>query len=234
MATIVNIADPTTPSNVVAVNSLGQIAISNFPSVQSVVGTVSIAQFPSVQAVSGSVDIIDRASRSLGHVIVDSGGSGTNTAPGYSIIQDPNSNSRKLAINSDGSINITITGNQSALASNITQFGGVSLTNTNPIPNQDIEQANYISATTPPSVTNIGTDTLYTFSSQVSRVILQNNTSVNVNYAFDVTSSAGSLLLLPGSTLVYPKKCTVLHLFTAAAQNINGSSTGNIVVLGAN
>ena len=98
---------------------------------------------------------------------------------------------------------------------------------------EDIEQANYIAASSPPSATNAGSDTPYTFSSQVNRVILQNNTSANVNYAFDTAATAGSLVLVPSALLVYPKKCTVLHLYTAAAQNINGSTAGNIVVLGA-
>lgn len=98
---------------------------------------------------------------------------------------------------------------------------------------QDIEQAGYVSASTPPSTTNAGSDTSYTFSSQVNRVILENHTSANVYYAFDTAASAGSLKLVPGSTIVYPKKCTVLHLFTSASQNINGTVDGNIVVLGA-
>lgn len=131
------------------------------------------------------------------------------------------------------------------LAGTLTVGGSVSVSNfpaTQPVsgtfwqatqPTQDIEQANYIAATTPPSATNAGSDTAYTFSSQVNRVIIQNNTSANVSYAFDVAASAGALVLSPGSTLVYPKKCTVLHLFTAAAQNINGTTAGNIVVLGA-
>ena len=98
---------------------------------------------------------------------------------------------------------------------------------------EDIEAANYVGASSPPSTTNAGTDTTYTFSSQVNRVIIQNNTSANVNYAFDTAASPGTLRLLPGATLIYPKKCTALHLYTAAAQNINGSTAGNIVVLGA-
>ncbi len=98
---------------------------------------------------------------------------------------------------------------------------------------EDIEQSGYIALSSPPSTTNAGSDTPLTFSSQVNRVIIQNNTSANVNYAFDTSASAGSMLLVPGATLIYPKKCTVLHLFTAAAQNINGSTAGNIVALGA-
>lgn len=112
-------------------------------------------------------------------------------------------------------------------------IGGSAASNINPLPAQDIEEPGYVSVTSPPTNTNSGTDTTYTFTLQVSRVIIQNNTAVNVYYAFDTAASAGSLLLAPGSTVVYPKKCTVLHLFTATAQVINGSSSGNIVVLGA-
>lgn len=98
---------------------------------------------------------------------------------------------------------------------------------------EDIEQSGYIAASSPPTTTNAGSDTSYTFSSQVSRVILQNNTSANAYYAFDTAASAGSLSLVPGAMLVYPKKCTVLHLYTTSAQNINGTTANNIVVLGA-
>lgn len=98
---------------------------------------------------------------------------------------------------------------------------------------QDIEQTGYIALSSPPAQTNAGSDTPLTFSQQVNRVIIQNNTSANANYAFDMVASAGSLVLVPGAMLVYPKKCTVPHLYTAAAQNINGTSAGNIVVLGA-
>lgn len=133
-------------------------------------------------------------------------------------IEDNATPANKLKVNSDGSIGVGL--------------GTSSISNSNPLPTQDIEQSGYISASSPPATTNAGSDTAYTFSAQVSRVIIQNNTSVNINYAFDATANAGSLLLVPGAMLVYPKKCTVLHLYTASAQNINGSSSNNIVVLG--
>ncbi|SRR6266849_250039 len=98
---------------------------------------------------------------------------------------------------------------------------------------EDIEQAGYIALTSPPAQTNAGSDTTLTFSQQVNRVIIQNNTSANAYYAFDTAASLGSLLLVPGAFLVYPKKVTSPHLYTVAAQPINGTSAGNIVVLGA-
>lgn len=110
---------------------------------------------------------------------------------------------------------------------------GSAISNSNPVPTQDVEQSGYVAASSPPSATNVGSDTTYTFSSQVNRVIIQNNTSANVNYAFDTAASAGSFVLASNAMVVYPKKVTALHLYTAAAQNINGTSAGNIVVLGA-
>ena len=89
-----------------------------------------------------------------------------------------------------------------------------------------------IAATSPPSATNAGSDTSYIFSQTVNHVLIQNNTSANLNYAFDVAASAGSYLLVPGAFVVWDRLCTVLHLYTAAAQNINGTSAGNIVVEG--
>jgi hypothetical protein len=138
-------------------------------------------------------------------------------------------------IGTQGSSNINTDGTgkkSSPVNVNLKQIGDV-LLSLGIVPTQDIEASGYVAATTPPATTNAGSDTLYIFSSQVNRVIIQNNTSANVNYAFDVASSAGSFLLVPGATLIYPKKVTVLHLYTVAAQNINGTSAGNIVVLGA-
>ena len=115
---------------------------------------------------------------------------------------------------------------------NLTQINSATLSNTNPVPVQWVGQSGYVALTSPAAQTNAGSDTLYTFSSQVNTVILQNNTGANLNYAFDVAATVGSLLLPTGQTLIYSKKVTVVHLFTAAATNVNGSSASNIVLLG--
>lgn len=95
-----------------------------------------------------------------------------------------------------------------------------------------VSQSGYVALSSSPAQTNAGSDTTCTFSKQVNCVILQNNTTATVNYAFDTTASAGSLALAAGQTLVYAKRVTAVHLFTASAQNINGTSSGNIVLLG--
>jgi hypothetical protein len=54
---VVNIADPTTPANKLAVDASGKIGVNNFPSTQPVSGTVSVGNFPSTQPVSGTVSV---------------------------------------------------------------------------------------------------------------------------------------------------------------------------------
>jgi hypothetical protein len=102
-----------------------------------------------------------------------------------------------------------------------------------PVAVGDLEQAGYIALVSPPTATNAGSQTVLTFAQPVNRVIMQNNGSQTVNYAFDATASAGSLALLPGSFLIYPKIVTAVHVYTASAMNINGTSAANLVLLGA-
>src|ERR1019366_2947572 len=47
---VVNIADPTTPANKLAVDASGKIGVNNFPSTQPVSGTVSVGNFPATQS----------------------------------------------------------------------------------------------------------------------------------------------------------------------------------------
>ena len=95
-----------------------------------------------------------------------------------------------------------------------------------------MSQIGYISLVSPPTQTNAGSDTLLTFASKISQLTIQNNTSAGVNIAFDAAASAGSFLIPSGATFTVDKQCTVVHLYTASAQNINGTSANNIVVLG--
>lgn len=95
-----------------------------------------------------------------------------------------------------------------------------------------VSQSGYVALSSPPTQTNSGSDTTFTFSKQVNCVIIQNNTGSNVNFAFDGAASAGSLLLATGQTFIYAKRVTAVHLYTSSAQNVNGTSGSNIVLLG--
>lgn len=97
---------------------------------------------------------------------------------------------------------------------------------------EDIERPGYVALTTPPVATNAGTDTVLTFASQVNRVEIYNGSTAILNYAFDVAATLGSLVLPPGYQLDKAKKITAVHILTAAAVTINGTTAGNIVVLG--
>lgn len=93
-------------------------------------------------------------------------------------------------------------------------------------------QIGYVSLISPPAQTNAGSETVLTFGEKVTFVTIQNNTASGLNVAFDATASAGSFLVPSGATVVSDKQCNAVHLYTASAQNINGTSANNIVVLG--
>ncbi len=53
----VNIADPTTPANKLAIDASGKIGVNNFPTTQPVSGSVNVGNFPATQPISGSVSV---------------------------------------------------------------------------------------------------------------------------------------------------------------------------------
>jgi hypothetical protein len=67
-------------------------------------------------------------------------------------------------------------------------------------------------------------------STQVFHVMLQNTTGSNIQWELDTAANAGSPVLATGQTLFLDVQCTTLHLYTAAIQNVNGTSANNIVV----
>lgn len=67
---------------------------------------------------------------------------------------------------------------------------------------------------------------------QVNHIMIQNNTSTNLNFDLDVAATAGSPLLAPGQTIFFDVQTTVVHLFQAGTPNVNGSSASNVVVRG--
>lgn len=83
-----------------------------------------------------------------------------------------------------------------------------------------------------PTATNVGTDTSWSFSAQIRHLFVQNNTSANVQFSLDAATSAGSPVITPGATFTADIRVTAVHLLTAAAQNINGTTGGNIIVWG--
>jgi len=67
----------------------------------------------------------------------------------------------------------------------------------------------------------------------VNYVTIINATGADVHYDFDVAASLGSMVLPNGQAILQlPKKVTVVHFYTAAAQNVNGTASGNLVLKG--
>jgi hypothetical protein len=83
-----------------------------------------------------------------------------------------------------------------------------------------------------PTVTNVGADTSYTFASPAAHWFIQNNSPAAVGFELDAASTAGSPTIPPGATWSSDIPVAVLHLFTAGAQNINGTVAANIVIKG--
>lgn len=76
----------------------------------------------------------------------------------------------------------------------------------------------------PPAQTNAGSDTSLTFSATVNHWTLQNNSSANLYYNLDAAASTGTLVLAPNAQVFYDWPVTVVHVYTAAAINVNGAS----------
>jgi hypothetical protein len=89
-----------------------------------------------------------------------------------------------------------------------------------------------VALSSPPSATTAATDTSFTFSQKVNHFLIQNNTAAVVNVALDATASPGSVSIAAGATWRDDIPVTAIHLYTAATQNVNGSSAANIVLLG--
>ena len=87
-------------------------------------------------------------------------------------------------------------------------------------------------ASAQPTATNAGTDTSWSFASQVRHILIQNNTVVTANLNFEAAATAGTIVLAPGATFIADLRVTAVHLLTTTAQNINGTVAGNIVIWG--
>lgn len=82
-------------------------------------------------------------------------------------------------------------------------------------------------ATNPAQTAAAGADTSFTWNEVVNHVSIQNNTAASVFYAFDqssVTAADAIYVLAAGQAAFWDRKCTVLHVSSAAQQNFGGQS----------
>jgi hypothetical protein len=108
------------------------------------------------------------------------------------------------------------------------------ISTSNPLPTTSGQVGLIAPLGTNPAATGIGADTQFkwTGNATVQRVIISNETGADVRYELDATATANSLRLKDGNVLFIQQPCTVLHLFTAAAQTIN--QAGGVMVRGYN
>lgn len=87
-----------------------------------------------------------------------------------------------------------------------------------------------VALSSPPAQTNAGSDTTLTFSSKVNHFLVQNNTGAVLYMDFDTAASTSSIQLATGLMWKDDIPVTAIHVYTAAAQNVNGAS--GVVVKG--
>jgi len=68
---------------------------------------------------------------------------------------------------------------------------------------------------------------------QVNHIMVQNNTAASINWELDASATVASPTLAAGQVLFMDVQTLVLHLFSLSnTPNVNGNSSGNIVVRG--
>ncbi len=89
-----------------------------------------------------------------------------------------------------------------------------------------------VNLATAPTALTISTDTIYIFGYKVRHLLVQNNSGTAVGVGLDAIATAGSLQVAAGATLALDVPVTSVHLFSAAATAVNGTSAANIVLMG--
>lgn len=90
----------------------------------------------------------------------------------------------------------------------------------------------YVGTSGAPATTNAGADTSVPFDNPVAHWLIQNNTAAAVGFELDQAATAGSIQIPANGTFTSDIPVSVIHLFTAAGQPINGAAGSNIVVKG--
>ena len=123
------------------------------------------------------------------------------------------------------------------LAANVSQVNGTALSNANPVPTLVTAQTGYVSAYgSNPATTGTNTDVAFKWgaggTTLVNHIMINNNSGANINYDLDVATSAGSPVLATGQTVFFDVQTTAVHIQAASSYNLNGTSSGNIVIRG--
>lgn len=139
------------------------------------------------------------------------------------------------------SVPTTIASDQSNLPTNLKQVNGSTIaTGNNAVPVLLSAATGYVAAfgSNPAALTS-GTDYQFKWgaggTTQVNHIMIQNNSSISIQWDLDTTANAGSPVLgntAPGNTIFLDVQTSILHLLGTGTPNVNGSSANNIVVRG--
>lgn len=116
------------------------------------------------------------------------------------------------------------------VASNVSQVNGAAISATNPLPaSLAVGSALAPWGSNPAQTAAAAADTPYKFggggSTPGTRCIVQNNTNININLAFDVDSTLSTsavYTLVPGQMLSFDRSFTVLHFNSASQKTFLG------------
>lgn len=89
-----------------------------------------------------------------------------------------------------------------------------------------------VALSSPPTTLTANADTTLTFATPVRHVLVQNNTATDKHVNFDAAASLGTLLVAAGVLMAFDVPCTTLHVWSTAADNVNGATASNLVALG--
>lgn len=205
----------------VIVDSAGAVSVVALPALpagSNAIGTVGVTTLPALPS----------GTNVIGHVIVDSAGSvsitslpslpaGSNLIGGTQLVDSAGTN--KASVSASG-----------AVSENLTQVNGVTLSGSNPVPvSGAVNTALTPYASNPAQTAASAADTLYKWgasgTTSGTRLALQNNSTVNVLYAFDSDSTASAsqvYTLVPGDYIFWERSFTVFHCHTSSQVSFGG------------
>lgn len=121
---------------------------------------------------------------------------------------------------------------------NLTEVNGAALSTSNPVPVNSVAIAGEVALYgSNPTALTANTDAAIKWGASgttaVNHIEIYNGWTGNVNVRLDAATTAGSAVIAPGQTKFYDVAGTLaVHLQANGTPNLNGSSSGNIVVTG--
>jgi hypothetical protein len=186
-----------------------------------------------IDAAGTNVAGVDSSNR-LKTVVSSALPAGSNLIGNVEVVDSAGTN--KLAVDASG--RLTLVPNSTV---DLNKVAGNSIaTGSNAVPVLNSAATGYVAAFgSNAAALTANTDYLFKWgaggTTQVNHIMIQNNSSISIEWDLDVATNAGSPVLTntaPGNTIFLDVQTTVLHIQGNGTPNVNGSSASNIVVRG--